>query len=100
MLLKLWSWHPKLYILSIWLLVQTGMGYFHRAKYSLVFLFLILILYISVDFEIIFNADLSSQEAVVKRGEELIKKKASGVNLEDANLISRLFVLFNGKRHF
>ncbi|KAG5517314.1 hypothetical protein RHGRI_037912 [Rhododendron griersonianum] len=36
------------------------------------------------------------QEAVVKRGEELIKKKASGVNLDDANLISRLFVLFNG----
>ncbi|CAL5425499.1 unnamed protein product [Camellia sinensis] len=36
------------------------------------------------------------QEAVVKRGEELLKKKASGVNLDDANLISRLFLLFNG----
>ncbi|PSR90112.1 Proteasome-associated protein [Actinidia chinensis var. chinensis] len=36
------------------------------------------------------------QEAVVKRGEELLKKKASGVNLEDANLISKLFLLFNG----
>ncbi|KAH7837827.1 hypothetical protein Vadar_018494 [Vaccinium darrowii] len=36
------------------------------------------------------------QVAVVKRGEELIKKKASGVNLDDANLISRLFLLFNG----
>lgn len=64
------------------------------------FSFLILIFYTSVDFDIIFNADLSSQEAVVKRGEELIKKKASGVNLDDANLISRLFVLFNGKSHF
>lgn len=64
------------------------------------FSFPILIFYTSVDFDIIFNADLSSQEAVVKRGEELIKKKASGVNLDDANLISRLFVLFNGKSHF
>lgn len=64
------------------------------------FSFLILIFYTSVDFDIIFNVDLSSQEAVVKRGEELIKKKASGVNLDDANLISRLFVLFNGKSHF
>lgn len=36
------------------------------------------------------------QVAVVKRGEELIKKKASGVNLDEANLISRLFLLFNG----
>ncbi|KAI8005221.1 Malate dehydrogenase, glyoxysomal [Camellia lanceoleosa] len=36
------------------------------------------------------------REAVVKRGEELLKKKASGVNLDDANLISRLFLLFNG----
>ncbi|KAL6966666.1 hypothetical protein U1Q18_032452, partial [Sarracenia purpurea var. burkii] len=36
------------------------------------------------------------QEAVVKRGEELLKKKASGVNLDDANLINRLFLLFNG----
>uniref|UniRef100_A0A5B7B1H9 Proteasome-associated protein ECM29 n=1 Tax=Davidia involucrata TaxID=16924 RepID=A0A5B7B1H9_DAVIN len=36
------------------------------------------------------------QEPVVKRGEELLKKKASGVNLEDANLINRLFFLFNG----
>lgn len=64
------------------------------------FSFPILILYTSVDFKILFNADMSSQEAVAKRGEELIKKKASGVNLDDANLISRLFVLFNGKRHF
>lgn len=37
-----------------------------------------------------------SQETVVKRGEELLKKKAFGVNLDDANLINRLFLLFNG----
>ncbi|XAR59596.1 hypothetical protein NMG60_11015485 [Bertholletia excelsa] len=36
------------------------------------------------------------QEAVIRRGEELLKKKAAGVNLDDANLIGRLFLLFNG----
>lgn len=36
------------------------------------------------------------QEPVVKRGEELLKKKASGANLDDTNLINRLFLLFNG----
>ncbi|GAV92835.1 Ecm29 domain-containing protein, partial [Cephalotus follicularis] len=36
------------------------------------------------------------QEPVVKRGEELLKKKAFGANLDDSNLISRLFSLFNG----
>ncbi|KAK2971901.1 hypothetical protein RJ640_011682, partial [Escallonia rubra] len=35
------------------------------------------------------------QEPVVKRGEELLKKKASGVNLDDTTLINRLFLLFN-----
>ncbi|XP_077218029.1 ARM repeat superfamily protein isoform X2 [Tasmannia lanceolata] len=37
-----------------------------------------------------------SQESVVKRGEELLKRKAAGVNLEDMDLIQRLFLLFNG----
>uniref|UniRef100_A0A0E0MJD0 Uncharacterized protein n=1 Tax=Oryza punctata TaxID=4537 RepID=A0A0E0MJD0_ORYPU len=37
-----------------------------------------------------------SQESVTKRGEELLKRKASAVNLEDSNLIKRLFTLFNG----
>ncbi|KAL7113564.1 hypothetical protein ACP275_04G068800 [Erythranthe tilingii] len=37
-----------------------------------------------------------SHEPVLKKGEELLKKKASGVNLEDPNLVSRLFLLFNG----
>ncbi|KAK1292730.1 hypothetical protein QJS10_CPB17g01685 [Acorus calamus] len=37
-----------------------------------------------------------SQESVVKRGEELLKRKAAGVNLEDSDLIGRLFFLFNG----
>ncbi|XP_059624994.1 uncharacterized protein LOC132268214 [Cornus florida] len=36
------------------------------------------------------------QEPVVKRGEELLKKKASGANLEDANMMNELFLLFNG----
>ncbi|KAK1280870.1 hypothetical protein QJS04_geneDACA015003 [Acorus gramineus] len=37
-----------------------------------------------------------SQESVVKRGEELLKRKAAGVNLENSDLIGRLFFLFNG----
>ncbi|KAG8089149.1 hypothetical protein GUJ93_ZPchr0011g27896 [Zizania palustris] len=37
-----------------------------------------------------------SQESIAKRGEELFKRKASAVNLEDSNLIKRLFMLFNG----
>ncbi|XP_030959197.1 proteasome adapter and scaffold protein ECM29 [Quercus lobata] len=36
------------------------------------------------------------QEPVVKRGEELLKKKGSGANLENPNLINKLFILFNG----
>jgi proteasome component ECM29 len=38
----------------------------------------------------------SRQEPVVKRGEELLKKKGSGANLDDPNLINKLFLLFNG----
>nr|KJB35643.1 hypothetical protein B456_006G122400 [Gossypium raimondii] len=41
-------------------------------------------------------ASADSQEPVVKRGEELIKRKASGANLDDLRLISRLFLLFTG----
>ncbi|VAI29983.1 unnamed protein product [Triticum turgidum subsp. durum] len=37
-----------------------------------------------------------SQESVAKRGDELLKRKASTANLEDAKLINRLFTLFNG----
>ncbi|XP_057955900.1 uncharacterized protein LOC131149465 [Malania oleifera] len=36
------------------------------------------------------------QGPVAKRGEELLKKAASNANLDDANLISKLFLLFNG----
>uniref|UniRef100_A0A0E0BNM0 Uncharacterized protein n=1 Tax=Oryza glumipatula TaxID=40148 RepID=A0A0E0BNM0_9ORYZ len=36
-----------------------------------------------------------SQESVTKRGEELLKRKASAVNLEDSNLMKKLFTLFN-----
>ncbi|XP_028798613.1 proteasome adapter and scaffold protein ECM29 [Neltuma alba] len=41
-------------------------------------------------------ASVDCEESVIKRGEELLKKKASGVNLDDQNLINRLFLLFNG----
>ncbi|KAF5195325.1 Proteasome-associated ecm29, partial [Thalictrum thalictroides] len=37
-----------------------------------------------------------SQETVIRRGEELLKRKATAVNLEDPELINRLFQLFNG----
>jgi hypothetical protein len=39
----------------------------------------------------------SSEEPVFKRGEELLKKKVNGANLDDLNLIKRLFLLYNGK---
>ncbi|KAK6164025.1 hypothetical protein DH2020_000889 [Rehmannia glutinosa] len=37
-----------------------------------------------------------SRESVLKKGEELLKKNTSRVNLDDLNLISKLFLLFNG----
>ncbi|KAM0901521.1 hypothetical protein ACQ4PT_019926 [Festuca glaucescens] len=37
-----------------------------------------------------------SQESVTKRGDELLKRKASTANLEDLKLIKKLFTLFNG----
>ncbi|GLU18926.1 hypothetical protein SLE2022_352020 [Rubroshorea leprosula] len=37
-----------------------------------------------------------SQEPVVKRGEELLKRQASTTNLDDPRLINKLFLLFNG----
>ncbi|KAL3625794.1 hypothetical protein CASFOL_030323 [Castilleja foliolosa] len=37
-----------------------------------------------------------SNEYVLKKGEEFLKKNASHVNLDDLNLINRLFLLFNG----
>jgi proteasome component ECM29 len=48
-----------------------------------------------VVYSIYVAACADSQEPVLKRGEELLKK-ASGVNLDDANLIGNLFLLFNG----
>lgn len=41
-------------------------------------------------------ACVDCHEPVIKRGEELLKKNASGVNLEDQSLINRLYLLFNG----
>lgn len=38
----------------------------------------------------------NSHEPVIKKGEELLKKNASVVNLDDQNLINKLFLLFNG----
>ncbi|XP_026417380.1 proteasome adapter and scaffold protein ECM29-like [Papaver somniferum] len=37
-----------------------------------------------------------SYEPVIKRGEELLKRKAADANLEDPQLINKLFLLFNG----
>ncbi|ERM99116.1 proteasome-associated protein ECM29 homolog isoform X2 [Amborella trichopoda] len=37
-----------------------------------------------------------SQDLVIRRGEELLRRKAVGVNLEDPKLIQKLFLLFNG----
>ncbi|CAA0805895.1 ARM repeat superfamily protein [Striga hermonthica] len=37
-----------------------------------------------------------SHESVLKKGEELLKKNTSRVDLEDQTLIGRLFLLFNG----
>ncbi|PRQ32931.1 putative proteasome component Ecm29 [Rosa chinensis] len=42
------------------------------------------------------TASIDCQELVVKRGEELVKKKAAGANSDDSVLINRLFLLFNG----
>ena len=39
-----------------------------------------------------------SQEPVIKRGEELLRKKANSTNLDDPNLINKLFLLFNGMK--
>ncbi|XP_071911777.1 uncharacterized protein [Coffea arabica] len=41
-------------------------------------------------------ACVDSQESVTRRGDELLKKHASAANLEDAKLIGRLLLLFNG----
>ncbi|KAI3837921.1 hypothetical protein MKX03_019436 [Papaver bracteatum] len=37
-----------------------------------------------------------SYEPLIKRGEELLKRKAADANLEDPQLINKLFLLFNG----
>ncbi|KAF3455353.1 hypothetical protein FNV43_RR05803 [Rhamnella rubrinervis] len=41
-------------------------------------------------------ASVDCQEPVVKKGDELMRKKAAGANLDDPDLINRLFLLFNG----
>ncbi|KAJ6315399.1 hypothetical protein OIU78_018815 [Salix suchowensis] len=41
-------------------------------------------------------ASADSQEAVIKKGEELLRKKAASANLDDSNLMKQLFSLFNG----
>ncbi|OWM69124.1 hypothetical protein CDL15_Pgr025311 [Punica granatum] len=49
-----------------------------------------------VVYPIYLAASADSQEAVIKRGDELLKKKASGANFDDPLLINRVFVLFHG----
>ncbi|KAG0457672.1 hypothetical protein HPP92_022829 [Vanilla planifolia] len=41
-------------------------------------------------------ASVDSQEHVIKRGEELVKHKSIGANLDNADLVNKLFLLFNG----
>ncbi|CAK9314254.1 unnamed protein product [Citrullus colocynthis] len=41
-------------------------------------------------------ASVDRHDPVVKRGEELLKKKASAADLDDRCLINKLFLLFNG----
>ncbi|PON75687.1 Proteasome component Ecm, partial [Parasponia andersonii] len=40
-------------------------------------------------------ASVDFQDPVIKRGEELLRKKANGTNLDDVNLMNKLFLLFN-----
>ncbi|XP_078435505.1 ARM repeat superfamily protein isoform X2 [Wolffia australiana] len=42
------------------------------------------------------SASSDSNESVVRRGEELLKRKASSANFEDSRFIGRLLFLFNG----
>ncbi|KAG0459441.1 hypothetical protein HPP92_022569 [Vanilla planifolia] len=42
-------------------------------------------------------ASVDSQEHVIKRGEELVKRKSIGANLDNADLVNKLFLLFNGQ---
>lgn len=108
MLLKLWISLLKLHILSILLLARTGIRYiFIKEDFWLSqFLFSRSDIYTIIkslnkpsDFCYGGGNAFSSQESVVKRGEGLLKKKALGVSLDDANLIGRLFLLFNGTSH-
>jgi hypothetical protein len=41
---------------------------------------------------------ICSNERVSKRGDELLKRKANGANLEDMMLIKRLFALYQGAK--
>ncbi|XP_020682977.1 proteasome adapter and scaffold protein ECM29 [Dendrobium catenatum] len=49
-----------------------------------------------VAYPIYLAASSDSQEHVAKRGEDFLKRKTAGVNLDDPDLINRLFILFNG----
>lgn len=96
-LLKPWSFHLNLSIPSIFLLVQTGRNWVYswiNIEFNSSTPF---ILHITYYFSRIFF--LISHEPVLKKGEHLLKKNASIVNLEDQNLITRLFILFNGMEH-
>lgn len=46
-----------------------------------------------------FISEFPSRDPVVKKGEELLRKKAAGANLDDPGMINRLFLLFNGMIH-
>ncbi|KAJ9146595.1 hypothetical protein P3X46_028837 [Hevea brasiliensis] len=49
-----------------------------------------------VVYPIYLAASADCQEPVIKKGEELLKKKASTANFDDPKLMKKLFLLFNG----
>ncbi|KAL8170504.1 hypothetical protein V2J09_022308 [Rumex salicifolius] len=49
-----------------------------------------------IAYPIYLAACVDSQEAVVKKGEELLKRKCSVTDFDDSNLTKQLFFLFNG----
>ncbi|KAJ8773207.1 hypothetical protein K2173_028384 [Erythroxylum novogranatense] len=49
-----------------------------------------------IAYPIYLAASADSQEQVIKRGEELLKKKGFSANLDDSNLMNKLILLFNG----
>lgn len=97
MLLKQWSWVQNLFIPYILLLVRIGINDFSlQDKFNFGSYFYLISLNVFKMLTMICFLMFSSQDAVIRKGEELLKKKASSANLDDPNLMDKLFLLFNG----